>query len=1269
MSARLHASNANSAAVRKKIENHRFEDEEGEEYVASNFGGFTSYFRRKKAKLQNLDVEIRSNAGDVPVIFRGVVAHVNGYTQPSLNDLHRMVVTHGGGFLQYLDGKTTATHIIASTLTPKKRVEFRRYRIVKPAWIVDSIVAGKLLPWDRYRVLDEGHGQKVLGYDNGKMVSQKNEEQCGYKEQTKNSWYTDQIKQAVDVEDEEHDPVEGLVSPQSQAMEQLGPKADSLAEMNYSSARLKESPGELNELFSERALFRTSSLIRETTDLRQEHFASRENSSLSSDEAAEESRVETAGDETMSRVPTVDFSKAEKLDDEFGSELYEDAFSALQGVLKRSASIDSSPPPKRTKVTAEEHNSLLLTDPNFRKSSAINPDFIRQYYSESRLHHLSTWKAEIKAQIQRMTAIDPPSKPLRELRDTKGRRYILHVDFDSFFAAVSLKSAPQYKDQPVVVAHGAGQGSEIASCNYPARQFGIKNGMWMKNALKMCPQLKVLPYDFKGYEEASKEFYKAIIETGAVVQSVSVDEALVDVTAVCLSAGESDGMGTKDGSIEKEQERADQIAFALRQTIKERTGCEVSVGIGGNILLAKVALRRAKPAGQHHLKPEAVLDFLGELTVQALPGVARSIGGKLEELGVTLVKDVRNVSREKLISVLGPKTGERMWDYSRGIDRTEVGPQTLRKSVSAEVNWGIRFETQAQAEEFVRKLCAELHDRLVKQRAKGKQLTLKIMKRSADAPLDPPKHLGHGKCDTFNRSVVLGVATNTHEVLAREAMSMLTMFRCSPGELRGIGLQMTRLEPMKAGEEAGEEKSSQAKLLFIGVTTARSVRGPEADDSLRTEANRKSSIAQPDPVATKTLEPRPKGDEDESRTNPAASPPIHPRILAEVPPDTKSSSGQPRPARIDRPARPPSGTIQLSTAPIRPQTARTAGTIDRYATPSRSSSLAPDNPLPSVTRLPADQVDGQHNALSSKQKDMPSIWEPATHTQPPFRIREFSSSPSRRSHKNTPTKKQPGLLSRGEAGKLVNHHSSLVQSNLISQPITLPQKKQDTVSTRSGHEPSNEHPPTVQAPDKSPSHISPSYLNALPASVQQEVLSQQRRDRLFRRHGNLLMPANNPFSRRPPPPRPRHSSSESADERGPARLRLAPRPAKASFTSRKLCTLPELRRAMSEWVAEFASDGPYDEDLQALVRYLTKIVGAAGQEMEKAVALVRWLDWLVAVGNDAGADADHVAGGAEVVGVGVGVGMVSSAWHTALDKIKKAVQDAVRARGLGPVEF
>lgn len=762
---------ANSSAVRKRIEKHRFEDEAGEEYEPSKFGGFTDYFRRKKIKLQNLDAELRSSATGNPPIFRGVVAHVNGYTQPSLNDIHTLIVSHGGGFMQYLDGKTTVTHIIASNLTPKKKIEFQKYRIVKPAWVVDSVEAGKLLPWNAYRVVDEGVGQQILGFDNGSIISQTTSPSVGYKDQTNTSWYTDQVKDVARSLDEQQCPTRSPTSgpsstqsfPSSDAesgneslhhpIESGSVKPEDDGNLEHSKAPLSgEDPGRAKN--PHRVDKTTPASTSRTKELVQ-----------NSPNAVEGSEVQR--------------SQPNSCD----GHVLPNKFAADHAILSHVPSGQGSKSPRA--LSAEEHNALLLTDPKVWKSTVANPGFLKQYYEESRLHHLSTWKADLKSQLQALAAEKTSSQKTREKKIPGSRRYILHVDFDSFFAAVSLKKDPQYVDKPVVIAHGSGSGSEIASCNYPARKFGIKNGMWMKHAQKLCPELKVLPYDFKAYEAASRSFYEAIIDTGGIVQSVSIDEALVDVTTACIEAGGHDGKGIHEGSMWREQEKADSIALAIREKVRLVTGCDVSVGVGGNTLLAKLALRRAKPAGQYQVKPEEVLDFVGAVTVQELPGVAHSIGGKLEEIGVKYVKDVREVSKERLMTTLGSKTGEKIWDYSRGIDRVEVGEQVIRKSVSAEVNWGIRFVTQEQADEFVQSMCEELHKRLINERVKGRQLTMKIMRRAADAPFDPPKHLGHGKCDTFNKSLVLGVATNDKDILAREAISIMRGWGFSPGELRG----------------------------------------------------------------------------------------------------------------------------------------------------------------------------------------------------------------------------------------------------------------------------------------------------------------------------------------------------------------------------------------------------------------------------------------------------------------------------------------------------
>jgi len=101
-------------------------------------------------------------------------------------------------------------------------------------------------------------------------------------------------------------------------------------------------------------------------------------------------------------------------------------------------------------------------------------------------------------------------------------------------------------------------------------------------------------------------------------------------------------------------------------------------------------------------------------------------------------------------------------------------------------------------------LATELSSRLIKEGFIGKHLSLKVMRRAADAPLDPPKHLGHGWCDTFNKSTQIGVATNDAETLGKDAIIMIRSMRIPPGELRGIGLQMGKLE--RPGRTDGQKK-------------------------------------------------------------------------------------------------------------------------------------------------------------------------------------------------------------------------------------------------------------------------------------------------------------------------------------------------------------------------------------------------------------------------------------------------------------------------------
>ena len=1116
---------ANSNAVRKRIESHKFENEEGEEYEPSKFGGFTDYFRRKKIKLQNYDAELRSQGNKSP-IFRGVVAHVNGYTQPSLNDLHKLIVSYGGGFMQYLDGKTTVTHIIASNLTPKKKVEFAKYRIVKPAWVVDSIEAGKLLAWDSYRLLDEGPGQRVLGFDNGAITSQVNDISQGYREQTDTSWYTSQVRSVAE------------------KLKSKGHGVDIIAHVS------QEDVDDIID--SELAPAADASLTESQNNTQRE---------LDHVETDKEEEPVPQNVPYEDRVADAD-PPAPHLHDLDASPRREEELPGIEPVFAGGdRACESHKRPED--MTAEEHNAVLLADPKIWKSSVVNPGFLKQYYEESRLHHLSAWKAQLKAQIQALAAEKSLSQKTREKRPPGARRYILHADFDSFFVAVSLKKHPEFVDNPVVVAHGGGSGAEIASCNYPARKFGVKNGMWMKHAQKMCPDIKVLPYDFTAYEEASRHFYEAIIDTRGVVQSVSIDEALIDVSMQCIAAGGHDGRGVQEGSIWREQAKADEIAHNLRELVKEKTGCAISVGIGGNILLAKVAMRKAKPAGQYQIKPDEALDFLSDLTMQDLPGIAWSIGGKLEEIGVKFVKDVRQLSKERMISVLGPKTGEKVWDFSRGIDRIEVGDRVIRKSVSAEVNWGIRFVTQEQAEEFVQSLCDELHKRLLTEGVKGRQLTMKIMRRAADAPIDPPKHLGHGKCDTFNKSVVFGVSTNDASVLGREAISILRGWAFSPGELRGIGCQLQKLEPIKAianGLNDSSQKRLQFKSSIVSKPTSRLPRDDTIIDDIDSPQKPKAQPP-PHPAAAFAKEGTP-GSKPRTTLNTMGTQfilptQVDPETLAELPKDIRRvlfpKSKEPNPINVSEPVeRPQSGAL------------------------NRQPPLA--NTIPSASQIDPEILDNLPEDVRAEVLAHYTSSPKRSHNQavlPQSPRKDRAIKLPKKLH--TPTKKRGrpfGIATKASASGF----STLTQSNFVS-----------------GHAKSVG---SAIANDT----LDPEFLSALPPDMRREVLAQARRERL-QKSGSLNLPASKRKFLKPNPQLPA----------GQRMLKLPPRPDKPYFTSRKITALPELRDALSAWYEEFSDEGPYAEDVEALAGYLGRVVREE-EDMAKAVATVKWLKWIAEVG-------------------------------------------------------
>ncbi|RLN88900.1 hypothetical protein BBJ28_00002212 [Nothophytophthora sp. Chile5] len=408
-------------------------------------------------------------------------------------------------------------------------------------------------------------------------------------------------------------------------------------------------------------------------------------------------------------------------------------------------------------------------------STRDGPEFVRHYFAKSRLHHIGTWRTTFQQQAAEFQA-KYKGEVVERASPTSSERVILHVDMDCFFVAVAVRDRPDLQNVPIAVAHSENAGSsEVSSCNYLARAKGVGAGMFMQTAKELCPELVVLPYKFDAIERVSFQIYDIFFSQTPYVQAVSCDEAFLEF-----------GKGI-DG-LER--------AKAIRQHILTQTGCAASVGVSFNVLLAKLASKKAKPDGIHQIgDPEQAQEFVLSLKIRDLPGVGYRTGAKIDDLGVETVSQLLSIPKDKLLHVFGKVAGETLFNSARGIDvrLLSIESNMMRKSVSAVVNFGIRFDKWEDATVFLMALGEELSHRLRSLKVRAKCLTLLLKKRREGQPIKPAKFMGHGVCDSFSKSQVLAQATDDDQEISKVCIELLRQFNFPSEELRGVGIQGTKL--------------------------------------------------------------------------------------------------------------------------------------------------------------------------------------------------------------------------------------------------------------------------------------------------------------------------------------------------------------------------------------------------------------------------------------------------------------------------------------------
>jgi len=254
------------------------------------------------------------------------------------------------------------------------------------------------------------------------------------------------------------------------------------------------------------------------------------------------------------------------------------------------------------------------------------------------------------------------------------------------------------KGKPLIVGadpkNGKGRGV-VTSCSYEARKFGVRSGMPISMAWKLCPQGIYVPPDFELYGETSERVMNIMRDFADIFEQTSIDEAYMDVSKRC-----------------KTYDDAKLLASKLKEALKEREGLTVSVGISPSKSISKMASDMQKPDGLTAVQPEQVDKFLEPLPVNRISGVGKKTTEFLHEKGIETIGQLREVESKKLTDWFG-KGGVWLWAIASGIEETPVEERGLRKSISVEQTFERDIQNKTMVRDALESLSHEVHDRLL----------------------------------------------------------------------------------------------------------------------------------------------------------------------------------------------------------------------------------------------------------------------------------------------------------------------------------------------------------------------------------------------------------------------------------------------------------------------------------------------------------------------------------------------------------------------------
>ncbi len=340
-------------------------------------------------------------------------------------------------------------------------------------------------------------------------------------------------------------------------------------------------------------------------------------------------------------------------------------------------------------------------------------------------------------------------------------RIIFHLDMDHFYTAVEIREHPDLEGKPVVVGAdpkgGKGRGV-VSTSNYLARKAGVRSGMPISRAYKLCTEAVYLPPNFPLYIRVSNEIMAIARRYADKFEQWGIDEAFLDVSSRVNDYAE-----------------AEALAKRLKQEINENEHLTASIGVGPNKLVAKVASDFQKPDGLTVVRNEYAEEFLHPLPVRKLMWVGRKTEEKLKAKGINTIGDLAHSDPTVLAGMFGV-AGTQMYLMAHSIDRSEVEERTEAKSISHETTFDSDTSDVPAVLEDLVELAEEVSKEAASQKLFFRTITIKVR---------------YDDFETHTRSRTLQFMTNRSQDLKKNAQDLLFPYLHSGRKIRLIGVRVS----------------------------------------------------------------------------------------------------------------------------------------------------------------------------------------------------------------------------------------------------------------------------------------------------------------------------------------------------------------------------------------------------------------------------------------------------------------------------------------------